>query len=91
MPTVDIIGYLWSKRQALGLDGIPDALQMASDLQRAGLEAVRVEDQTVFGVPTGVAVTLVRRDPVAWDDLVSNAIVSAAAQDFMAQHGGDGR
>lgn len=90
MPTIDIIGYLWTNRQALGLEGLPDVLQMASDLQRAGIETVRAEDLTVFGIMSGASVVLIERPHEEWEDLVGSAIIQASVDEFLRDAlGGD--
>lgn len=81
MPTMDIIGYLWSRRQDLDLYSVPDALQLAADLSRNGLECVEVKDIEVFGVSLGEpSVTWVRLDPEEWEWMVENAIARGATE-----------
>ena len=81
MPTMDIIGYLWSKRQDLDLYSVPDAIQLAHDLVVAGLDCIEVQDIEVFGVSTGeVSVQWDRRTPEEWEPLVENAIAKAATE-----------
>lgn len=80
MPTTDIIGYLWYNRQALDLDGLPDVLDLVADLQRSGLECVRVEDLKVLGQLAGTTVQLVRKERDEWDLLVHDTIVNAAVE-----------
>lgn len=75
MPTTDIIGYLWGNRQAFEFDGIPDVLQTIADLQRTGLECIRVEDVMIFGSPAGTSVQLVRREPEEWAGLIEDALI----------------
>lgn len=80
MPTSNIIGYLWSNRQDLDIDGLPDLLQVISDLQRCGLDAVRVEELKVFGAPVGTSVQLVERTAEEWSSLVEEALVQSAIE-----------
>ena len=80
MPTTDIIGYLWYNRQALNLDGLPDVLELVADLQRSGLECIRVEDMKVLGQRTGTTVQLVRRERAEWDRLVHDTIINASVE-----------
>lgn len=81
MPTMDIIGYLWSKKQDLDLYSVPDALQLATDLSRSGLECVEVEDIEVFGISLGApSVTWVRLSAEEWEWLVEDALARAAAE-----------
>lgn len=80
MPTTNIIGYLWSKRQELDLDGLPDVLEMAADLQRNGLQCVQVEDITILGMYMEPSVHLVLRDPLDWATLVEDAIITATVE-----------
>lgn len=91
MPTSDIIGYLWMNRHSLDLDGIPDVLTMAGDLQRQGVEVARVEDIKILGRPAGVTVQLLRRDRDEWSTLVHEAILSASVADTinMTHEAGD--
>ena len=90
MPTIDIIGYLWTNRQALGLEGLPDVLQMASDLQRTGVEVVRAEDLTVFGITSGASVVMIERTHEEWGGLVESAIIQASVDEFLRDAlGGD--
>lgn len=89
MPTINIIGYLWHNRQALNLDGLPDVLEMVADLQRLGLECVRVGDILVFGVPIEEpSVELMTRTSDEWSRLVEDLIVSSAAEEAAHMHGG---
>lgn len=82
MPTTDIIGYLWTKRQELDLYSLADVLQFTHDLVINGLDAIRVEDIEVFGIPTGEArVEYVRLTHEEWEPLITDLIVSAAAAD----------
>lgn len=80
MPTTDIIGYLWYNRQALDLDGLPDVLDLVADLQRSGLECIRVEDMKVLGKLAGTTVQLVRKERDEWDRLVHDTIINAAVE-----------
>lgn len=81
MPTMDIIGYLWSKRQDLNLYSVPDVLQLVSDLERNGLECVEVKDVEVFGVSIGQpSVSWTRLSEEEWEWMVENAIAKAAAE-----------
>ena len=80
MPTTDIIGYLWSKRQALELDGIPDVLNMVSDLQHVGLICVEVSEIKVFGAVIDTQGRLVKLDAAEWDELVHAALLSSAVE-----------
>lgn len=91
MPTVDIIGYLWLKRQALDLDGLPDVLDLQADLQRLGLECVRVTDIKIFGATTMPSVEHIRRDPEEWERLVHDVIVRSSVEDtiHMIHEGGE--
>ena len=80
MPTTDIIGYLWDHRQELEISDVPDLLAFMADLQRIGLEAVRVEDRTIFGSYAGAAVTWPRLPAEEWGELVHAAILSSAVE-----------
>lgn len=80
MPTINIIGYLWSKRQELELDGLPDVLEMVADLQRTGLECVQVADIVILGMYVEPSVHLVLRTPEDWASLVEDAIITASAE-----------
>lgn len=81
MPTMDIIGYLWSKKQDLDLYSVPDVLQLASDLARNGLECIDITDIEVFGVSIGQpSIAWVRLDEEEWSWMVENALASAAAE-----------
>ena len=80
MPTTDIIGYLWSNRQELELDGLPEVLHMIADLQEVGLECVEVGEVKVFGVPLEASGRLIRRTDEEWNDLVHKAILSSAVE-----------
>lgn len=81
MPTTDIIGYLWTQRQALGLYSLADVLQMVLDLSVAGLDCIRVDDIEVFGAPTGEArVEYVRLTSDDWAERVSRFISAAAVE-----------
>lgn len=80
MPTTDIIGYLWYNRQALDIDGLPDVLELVADLQRSGLECIRVEDMKVLGQRAGTTVQLVRKERAEWDRLVHDTILRAAVE-----------
>lgn len=92
MPTFDIIGYLWLKRQALDLDGLPDVLELAGDLQRSGLECIRVEDVKVLGRPMSASVQLIRREREEWEQLIHDTIVGASVEHTasMFYEAGDG-
>lgn len=81
MPTMDIIGYLWSRKQDLNLYSVPDVLQLASDLSRAGLECLDVKDIEVLGVSIGQpSVAWVRLSAEEWEWMVEDAIAKAAAE-----------
>lgn len=81
MPTQDIIGYLWSKRQELDLYSVSDVLQMTRDLNEVGLSAVSVSQLSVLGIQTDeVSVVWDRRTPDEWAKLVENAIAKAAVE-----------
>lgn len=92
MPTSDIIGYLWQKRQDLDLYSLPDVLDMVANLQRLGLDCVRAEDTIIFGVPAGASIQFVRLEIEEWDRLVHAALLDAAVQNaiHMSDLGGDG-
>lgn len=89
MPTTDIIGYLWSSKQALDLDGVPDCIQMAADLQRSGVECVRLMESKILGVTVSSTTHFVRRPDTEWADLVAEAIRLAAARDLTRHVWGD--
>lgn len=81
MPTMDIIGYLWSRKQDLNLYSEADVLQLASDLARSGLECLDVTDVEVFGVSIGQpSVAWVRLSDEEWEWMVEDAIAKAAAE-----------
>lgn len=81
MPTVDIIGYLWSRRQDLELYSLPDVIQFTSDLMRGGLECIRVRDIEIFGFSTGLpSIEYVRKEAEDWESLVHNAIIAASVE-----------
>ena len=80
MPTTDILGYLWTKRQALELADIPETVELAADLQRAGLECIRIETRRVLGRTAGSSVQLVRKTPEQWAVLVEAVIVNSAVE-----------
>lgn len=90
MPTTDIIGYLWLKRQDLELDGLPDVLNLIADFQELGLECIRVNGYSIFGVPTGAVVQLIQREHEEWDELIHNALLSAAVGNTIAMLHEDG-
>ena len=83
MPTMNIIGYLWSRRQHLELDGISDVLEMVADLQRLGLDCVRAHDIEILGIPRPdiPAIQLVEREPHDWALLVEDAIIHSTVED----------
>lgn len=91
MPTTDIIGYLWTERQHLDLDGLPDVLQMVHDLAEAGLPVVILDEHKVLGLVIGTTARLVRRTPAEWSNLVEKAIIDASLQGIedMVHQGGD--
>ena len=90
MPALDIIGYLWSKRQHLDIDGLPDILELVADLQRGGLDCIRVDDVKVLGSPVGVSVQLIRKEPEEWYSLVHEIIVDSAVARTISMFEGDG-
>lgn len=92
MPTTDIIGYLWSNRQELELDGLPDVIHMAGDLQHIGLACVEISEISVFGISLETRSSLVLRTTEEWADLVHKAILSSAIEhtvDMLHVSGGD--
>jgi hypothetical protein len=90
MPTSNIIGYLWSQRQDLDIDGIPDLLQLVSDFQRLGLECVRIDEISIFGLEVEPSVTLIRRETEEWQPLVEEALVRASVEHTLHMlHWGD--
>lgn len=81
MPTTDIIGYLWHKRHALGIETLTDVLDLTGDLVASGHEVMTVTDQTVLGIPVGAVTVLPRKTPEEWEPIVHDAIVKAAVAD----------
>lgn len=81
MPTTDIIGYLWTKRQELNLYSLSDVFQLVADLSRNGLECVDVTDVAVFGVSIGQpSIAWVRLSEEEWDWMVADAIAQASVE-----------
>lgn len=78
MPALDIIGYLWMKREALAIETLPAAVSFAADLMTGGLDCVQVKDVKVLGQVIGVSTSYPRKTEEEWDGLVSAAIVDAA-------------
>lgn len=81
MPTTDIIGYLWHKRHAFGIETLTDVLDLTADLVSGGLDAITVTDQIVLGTAIGADTVYVRRSVTDWDDLVHGAVLNASAAD----------
>ena len=90
MPTTNIIGYLWSKRQLLDLDTPADVLEMVADLQRLGVECVRLSDIKVLGVPVSASVQITEADEVTWKELVHEAVLAASVEDTVHMLNGEG-
>lgn len=84
MPTTNIIGYLWSQRQDLNIDGVPDLFELIHDLTAHGVDVVTVEDITILGSPVGTSVQLAMREPEEWAELVENAILEASVDRTIA-------
>ena len=80
MPTTNIIGYLWSQRQALGIKTPADVLSFAADLQRLSINVLRLSDIKVLGAPVGVSVQLVEHTDGEWADIVFDGIMSASVE-----------
>lgn len=81
MPTTDIIGYLWTQRQALDLYSVSDVLQLVADLTRQGLDAVELVELTVMGVPLDHSSVVWRRcQPEEWEALVAETISKGATE-----------
>lgn len=78
MPSTDIIGYLWMKRQSFGIETPADAMDLVSDLLIAGLDCIQVEDQKTLGIITGATTSYPRKTQEEWDELVHKAIVDAS-------------
>lgn len=78
MPAMDIIGYLWTKRQSFSIDTPAQVLRLAADLYDAELDCLNVEDQLVLGQKIGVSTSYPRRTEEEWDELVHEAILKAS-------------
>lgn len=78
MPTDDIIGYLARNKQDLSLDSNVDIFEMATDLQRVGLDLIRVNETKIFGTPTGFSVQWVKLTDEEWADLIHSALLDAS-------------
>lgn len=78
MPALDIIGYLWTKREALDIESLPAAMNFAADLMTAGLDCIQVQDVKVLGQVIGVSTSYPRKTEEEWDEIVEAAIVDAA-------------
>lgn len=78
MPTSDIIGYLWSKRQALDIQTTSEAVSLTADLLESGVDCIQVEDIRVLGSVIGVSTSYPRKTEEEWDRLVHDAILRSA-------------
>ena len=80
MPTTNIIGYLWSQRQALGIKTPADVLSFAADLQRLSTDVVRLDDIKVLGNSVGTSVQLVEHTDEEWASIVFDGIMAASVE-----------
>src|SRR5690606_19495593 len=81
MPTMDIIGYLWTKRQELDLYSVADALQLVADLTRQGLDCIQLMEMSIMGVPLDHSSVVWRRlQPEEWEGLVADLIAESATE-----------
>lgn len=78
MPTTDIIGYLWGKRQALDLQSVSEAVSLAADLLSQGVECIQVTEMTALGITIGISTSYPRKTQEEWDEILHAAIVTAA-------------
>lgn len=78
MPTTDIIGYLWGKRQVLDLSSVAEAVSLAADLIAQGVECIQVKEMTALGTVIGVSTSYPRKTKDEWDEILHEAIVTAA-------------
>jgi len=80
MPTTNIIGYLWSQRQALDIKTPADVLSFAADLQRLSTDVVRLDDIKVLGNTVGTSVQLVEHTDDEWASIVFDGIMAASVE-----------
>ena len=80
MPTTNIIGYLWSQRQALDIKTPADVLSFAADLQRLSTDVVWLDDIKVLGNSVGTSVHLVERTDEEWAFIVFDGIMAASVE-----------
>lgn len=78
MPTSDIIGYLWAKRQVLDIQSVAEAVSLAADLIEQGVDCIRVEEMAALGLTIGVSTSYPRKSQEEWDHIVHDAILTAA-------------
>lgn len=78
MPALDILGYLWMKRQELDIQTKDEAVSLAADLMTSGLDCIQIEDVTMFGLVVGARASYPRKTKEEWDELVHRAIVDAS-------------
>lgn len=79
MPTTDIIGYLWSRRQDFDIRSQAEAIIMAGDLVEIGLPCIEVEDAKILGQVVGASTKYLRHTADEWDALVHDKVVEASA------------
>ena len=84
VPTTTIIGYLWSKREALDVQDMPELLRLLADFNELGVDFLSIHEMTILGKPAGTEVMLDRKEPSDWDDLLARAITTAAVEDTVA-------
>lgn len=84
MPTTDIIGYLWGKRQVLDLHSVSEAVSLTADLLEQGVECIRVEEMTALGITIGISTSYPRKTQEEWDEILHEAIITASVAE--AEH-----
>lgn len=93
MPALDILGYLWEKRQDVGIETPAEALRLAADLLDAGLSCIQIEDQITLGTITGATTTYPHKTREEWQALVHQTFVDDAVAHthyMMSAEVGDG-
>lgn len=80
MPTLDILGYLWAKRDEYQIETPAEVFALVSTLLANGLAGVTLKDQKVFGNVIGAYVTLERKTVDEWEEIVQPIYLNVKAK-----------